>query len=200
MISVIKNSVYVFSCFVLLVSCSNKNSSNIIIHKIKKEPAHQEYKHILSIDKNMDMILDSLVNVKVFEDEFMILNYCGDSNWTVSIYQNNAEHKLYDRSNLRNADYLIRYKTTHIYANPLDSNIFNKFFKIDKDMIVIFDTIGTDPNIYYFSEQYKENKELVPAFCSYQFRIVDDKIVNFNSNCDSMRFKTKKELENPYKE
>ena len=50
------------------------------------------------------------------------------------------------------------------------------------------------PVIQKALEQYKENKELVPAFCSYQFRIVDDKIVNFNSNCDSMRFKTKKEL------
>ncbi len=193
------NKTYLVLFFLLLASCSVKKDDPCLMGNTRAEvSAEYKYKIVESIDKNIDLIFDSIARVHLFEDQLIALSYNNDNNWTITISQK-QELSSVRQLTTKKTDYILFYKESPIIISPFDTSVFNQFFHIlNADTLLLLTTYRNyDPEekIVYFTEQYKENKELIPASCYYQFRIIDSKIIDFSSNYEKLFYNTREELE-----
>ena len=139
------------------------------------------------------------MNFSLFKEKIITLGYDNKKDmWTIDITQ---KHKLERFSDyfVKTGDYVMFYKEEYIFVSSIENNRFNDFFLLKNINDTIINTYSESyNNIVYFTEQYKQNKKFVPASCKYQFKIIDNKIVSLISNCDSLIFNTKEELEKLY--
>ncbi|MDR0970906.1 MAG: hypothetical protein LBM25_00800 [Bacteroidales bacterium] len=193
----------IFTLCILFLSCTNTSYSikeseqNYKQERVEIRPKINIHEQSLLVGTNNDCLkraLDTILNNQPFKSEIIILNYIGNK-WVVDIEQESKFHiKPFMYFEFK-YDILL-YKNNLFYINKIDTNIFNTFFyKLDK-LKILHSVISDyyDESSVYYSVYYKNEKMLIHARCDFEFEIINDKLMNFKSNCDSISFATKEEL------
>ena len=96
--------------------------------------------------------------------------------------------KLYERM----GDGGFVYKDIAVLVHCFNNKVFNDYFVDQEEMGNIYFKSGILD--FYMEEPYKENKILTPFTCCFRVKLVNKKIAEITSNCDSVPFKRRIEL------